>query len=104
MLIERSRGGHAARDHELERFDVRLTAEQAAARRELEKHDAERKEIAAPVDRLAARLLGRHVTELALELAGSRGFAHAADRLGDAEIHELHGAVRADEDVVRRDI
>ena len=41
----------------------------------------------------AARLLRRHVGDLALELAGARLAAGAADGLGHAEVDQLHDAV-----------
>ena len=62
-------------------------------------------DVGARVDRLAARLLGRHVRELALEQARLRlRGAERARRLGDAEVDQLDRAVVGDEHVLRRDV
>ena len=50
--------------------------------------------------RSRARLLGRHVRDLALEHAGAR-LERRVHRLRDAEVDDLHLAVVGDEDVVR---
>ena len=70
---------------------------------QLVQDDAEREDIGAPVERLAAELLGRHVRDLALERSGA-GRARAVGRFGDAEVDHLRGAVAVDEDVVGRDV
>ena len=62
---------------QLERLVLARALEEALARRELEEHDAGREDVAARVDRLAARLLGRHVRDLALELPALRLLADA---------------------------
>ena len=51
----------------------------------------------------AARLLGRHVRELALELPGARR-RQARRGARDAEVGDARGAVDADQDVLRRDV
>ena len=66
--------------------------------RHLPEDDAERVEVAPPVDLLAARLLGRHVAELALEDARS---SPKSSRARDAEVGDLHGAFEREEDVLR---
>ncbi len=78
----------------LERREVALAQEQPLAGEQLVEHDAEGEDVAAPVERQAAHLLGRHVAELALEDAGL-GLARLAGRLGDAEVDELDLALVA---------
>jgi hypothetical protein len=53
-----------------------------------------------PIHLFAAQLLGRHVGELALELALLRLVGETQRGLGDAEVHDLHDAVVADEEVL----
>ena len=81
----------------------RLADEQPLAGEELVEHDADREDVAAPVDRQPAHLLGRHVAELALQDSGL-GRRRLAGRLGDAEVDELDLALVADEHVLRRDV
>ena len=74
------------------------------------KHAAERPDVRALVDRLAARLLGAHVGGRAEHDAGARvpatrdgrrlasgagAVTSRAERFGEAEVQHLHGAVRA---------
>src|SRR6185312_9501811 len=70
---------------------------------ELPEHDAQREDIAAAVERLAADLLGREIRRLALDHARARGFAVVVG-LGDAEVDDLDVTVEADEDVLRADV
>ena len=56
-----------ARSHDVEQRLAPEAAVQRPTREDLPEHHAERVEIAAPVDALAAGLLGRHVAEFALE-------------------------------------
>ena len=65
---------------------------------DLPEDDPERVEVAPPVDVLAARLLGRHVAELALEDALLLG---EEARARDAEVGDLHRALEREEDVLR---
>ncbi len=91
--------------HERERLLRGAATEHAPSRDELVEHDAEREEVAAPVERLAARLLGRHVRVLAAQ--DRRVFASAQAALvgaRDAEVGELHVALVAEEDVLGRDV
>ena len=53
---------------------------------------------------MSADLLGRHVRELALERAGARLLLHRVERLGDAEVDQLHLPVVAEHDVLRRHV
>ena len=63
--------------------------------------DAERVDVAPPVDPLAARLLGRHVPELALDDAA---FVSEEVRLRDAEVGNLDDPLEAEKDVLRRHV
>ena len=80
----RSRAGPTARassqrrdglvEHLVQRVGLAVALEQAAAFERLPQDDAGREDVGAAIDVLgAARLLGRHVGELALELPGARG-------------------------------
>ncbi len=89
--------------HLLERGEVGLADEQALAREQLVKDDADREDVAALVDGQAAHLLRRHVAELPLQDAGLRGRG-LARRLGNAEVDELDLPVVPDEHVLRRDV
>ena len=87
--------------HDVEQRLAAQAAVQRATGEDLPEDDAERVEIASPVDALAARLLGRHVAELALEDARLLG---EEARAGDAEVGDLHGALEGEEDVLRADV
>ena len=89
-----------ARLHHLERFFT-FAVEQRPCADQLVQHDARRKHIGAAVDRLATRLLGRHVRELALDDA-----LFLVDVTGarDPEVDDLHAAVKRQQDILRRDI
>ncbi len=76
-----------------ERVEIVFHAEEALAGGQLPEHDAEREDVGATVDRLAAHLLRRHVRELALERAGAR-VGHARAELRDAEVDDLGGRRR----------
>ncbi|MFO0668327.1 MAG: hypothetical protein U0235_01695 [Polyangiaceae bacterium] len=97
----RARRLHDAGAHDVEeRFAAQARVERATGQ-DLPEDDAERVDVAAPVDALAARLLGRHVSELSLEDAGLLD-----EQLGarDPEIGDLHRAVVREEDVLRRHV
>jgi hypothetical protein len=76
---------------------------------QLEQHHAERPQVGAPVEGLAAELLGRHVAQRASDLAAPRrrgapgGRRLVVERAlgvgGDAEVQHLDGVVGADHDV-----
>ncbi len=87
----------------LQRREVALADEQPLAREQLVEHDADREDVAAPIDRQAAHLLGRHVAELPLEDAGLR-LRRLARRLGDAEVDQLALALVPDQHVLGRDV
>ena len=70
---------------------------------ELVKEHPEREEIAAPVERAARELLGRHVRQLALHRAGARA-GEPALGLRDAEVQDLHRALVGHEEVRGGDI
>ena len=67
-------------------------------------HDAETVEIAAPVDRAAARLFRAHVVRRADDRAGLRHPRCGIERTRDAEIGQRRGAVVAQQDVVGLDV
>lgn len=77
--------------------------EGAVLRGELVGEHAEREDIGAAIDGVAARLLGSHVAGFAFNEAGAR-LGHARGGFGDAEIDQLDRAVVGDEDVGGRDI
>jgi hypothetical protein len=95
--------GISPREQALEDGDVGDALPEALARRGLPEQHAHREDVGAAVDALAARLLGRHVRDLALEHAGAR-LRGRVERLGDAEIDDLHLAVVGHEDVLRGDV
>ncbi len=99
----RARRRHVRLDDGRHREELVVALEQAAAGDQLEQHDAEREHVGAAIDRAADALLGRHVRRLADEHAGL-GLRAAHRGAGDAEVHDLHVAVVAEEDVRRRDI
>ena len=70
---------------------------------ELVEDDAERVDVAAVVEPLAACLFGAHVGEFSAELAG-RGSDGLVGRDGDAEVDEFGLSVARDEDVGGRDV
>src|SRR6185312_153837 len=81
-----------------------VALEEAPAREHLPENDAGREDVRPPVDVLvAARLLRRHVRELALELPGARR-RELARGARHAEVAQARATVHADEDVLRRDV
>jgi hypothetical protein len=71
----------------------------------LPEHDADREDIGAPVERIAARLLGAHVAGLALDHVLRIGPRfHGVVGVGDAEVAQLDLPLEADEKVRRRDV
>jgi hypothetical protein len=66
-------------------------------------HDADPEHVTAPIDLLAAHLLGGEIAELSLQDAGARA-ARFVRRLGDAEVDQLHVAFERDQHVLRRDV
>jgi hypothetical protein len=84
----------------LEGGEIRGPHEEALPREQLVEDDAGREDVAAPVERQAAHLLGGHVAELALQHARV-GLAGLGGRLGHAEVDELHLARGGHQDVLR---
>ena len=70
----------------------------------LPEHDPDRIDVGAPVDHSRRELLGRHVPELALDLAVLGRPVHTERRLRDAEIEHASDAVQAEKDVLRRHV
>jgi hypothetical protein len=77
--------------------------EELAPGQELPQHDRGRVLIAAAVELLAPRLLGRHVRDLAVDDAG-RGLLELERRRRQPEVGQLHLARVRDQDVGRRDV
>ena len=122
----RHRGVDAARRHRFAIEDAvedhrrRVAGETLPAGRHLVEHDAEREQVGARIEILAARLLGRHVGDGAdggADHAGEvlrRGFPgrrrfrlrrrRVGGELGQAEVEHLHLAAPGDEDVRGLDV
>ncbi len=104
------RRGRRVRDR-LQDLEVVRRVERPPAREQLVEHDAEREHVAARVERLAGRLLRRHVRDRPHDETGARVLrvgARAAARVGPAghelhepEVRELRVAVAVDQDVAR---
>ena len=82
-----------------------LALERAAAGQHLVEHDAEREQVGAAVDGLAADLLGRHVADRAEHSSwigrdDRLGRAALAHRLGQTEIENLHLPVTREKQVL----
>ena len=94
-------------EHDLRR---RLGLEGQAPREELVEDDADRVEVAARVERIAARLLGAHVLGRAADDAGARdaGLLRLGAHLREAEVDDLHEvaarAHRLEDDVLGLEI
>ncbi|HSN30072.1 MAG TPA: hypothetical protein VLT45_27485 [Kofleriaceae bacterium] len=80
-----------------------LSAEQAPPGDQLPHDDAEPEQVRARIDPLAARLLGRHVRQLALDRPDGR-LRRGQRVLRDAEVHQLDATVVHPEDVLRRHV
>ena len=81
-----------------------LAPEGLAIRQQLVGEHAHREHVRAPVDRLAADLLGREVGGGAQRDPRLRQVRLGLERLGDAEVHDLDGAVVQDADVGGLDV
>ncbi len=102
--VARARGRRG--EGERERLERRVRLEGRVAREELEVRRPERVDVRARVERLALGLLGGHVERRAEDHAHLRRrrvvrARGARDRLGEAEVRDLHAAVPGDEDVGR---
>ncbi len=104
VRVLHARGEHGARDDVAHGGDVVVAEEGVVVGGEPVEHDPQREDVGAAVDGAAARLLRRHVRDLALELPGGGLAAGAADGLGHAEVDQLHDAVVRAEDVLRGDV
>ena len=81
--------------------DRGVAGERRLAGEQLEQHAAGGVDVAAGVDGLAARLLGRQVLRGADHRGGLGDVLPLAQRAGDAEVHHLHRAGAVDHDVRR---
>ena len=119
MRVERARRHRRLVQNPVEDDGRRRAGERLPAGRHLVEHDAERKQIGARVELLAARLFRRHVGDGAR--SSCRGSVEVARRhrrpcdiarrrlrlrrqLGEAEVEHLRLAARGDEDVGRLDV
>ena len=71
------------------------------ARRHTIEDDAHCEHVGARVELFAVHLLGRHVRELALDLADRRGRRHLSRCLCDAEVDELDDSCIGNQEVLR---
>ena len=78
-----------------------LSSERPPAGQHLVGHDPQRVHVGAPVERLAATLLRRHVRHRA---GHDRRHGGAVDRLGNPKVGHKHPAVASQHDVARLDI
>ena len=110
-LVERARDlrvdaperGDGLVEESVQRLSLGLGLEEPPAGEHFPQADAHREHVRAAVDFLGPSLLGRHVRDLALELARP-GHREARGGPGDAEIRDAGDAVDADQDVVRRHV
>ena len=89
--------------HLHQHVEVGVALERLAAGGQQIQQRPDREQIRARVELGADRLLGRHVRELALDDPGGR-FLAPVDRLGDAEVGQLHLAFAAEQHVLGRDV
>ena len=90
---------------QVQRRELVVAFERRAAREQVVEDRADRPDVGAAVDRLAERLLGRHVLDLALEHA--RRWCRSATRsraFAMPKSMSFATPLRADEDVLRRDV
>ncbi len=99
----RRRGELTAHDR-VEGVEVARAVERPRVGGELVQRHAEREQVGAAVERAAARLLRRHVRDLALELTARRPRQRRLLDARDAEVDELDRAVEADQEVAGRDV
>ena len=100
VLVERLQVGVADADQHVE---LAAAGEERPPHDHLGEHDAEGEDVAPPVELAPHDLLGRHVPELAFELA-RLGAPLDLLRADDAEVGQLHRARAIDEHVARRDV
>ena len=92
-----------ALDDPVHHGEVVVAEKGTAANGELVQQHTQPEYIAAPIERDAFALLGRHVADLALERARA-GLLRLLAETGDAEVQQLDRAIEGDHDVGRRDI
>lgn len=103
VVAEGGDGAVFAALHACEDLHVGACGDGSFACEELVEDDAERVDVAAVVEALAAGLFWAHVGEFSAELAGC-GSDGLVGGDGDAEVDELGLAVARDEDVGGRDV
>ena len=99
----RRRDGVAMTDRVDERGGERLL-EREPSGRHLVEHDAQRVEVAAGVDALAPHVLRRGVAHRAHELAAGRDLREVVRLAQQAEVHDVHIVLGAEDDVLRLDV
>jgi hypothetical protein len=102
--IQRARRRHVGPGQPAEQPDVGILGEQRLPDQQLPEHDTQRKDVAAPVDRGARRLLRRDVVVLPLERDAGRGLRETVARLRDPEVDQLRVAVGGQQDVRGADV
>ncbi len=90
-------------EHAVQGVGFAFTLEESLVGEHFPQDGADREDVGPPIDHPAARLLRRHVGELALELTRARR-REPRRRARDAEVRDARGAVDADEDVLRRHV
>ncbi len=103
VLVDLGGCRHLRVAHQVERGEVARAREAALSDQQLVQHDARVEDVAPVIERLAARLLRRHVPVFAFQ-DPDRRLVHDRRRLRDPEVGELDLAHEGDEDVVRADV
>jgi hypothetical protein len=103
VLGEVGRAGDGRLHDRLDQRQLVLSGEEPAAGQRLPEDHPQRPDVGLGVELLALDLLGRHVQELALDLACG-GLAELRLGLGDSEVQHLGRALVRDEDVARADV
>ncbi len=101
--VDVARQGQVVAEDARERRAVLALREHALAREQLEQDEAHRVHVGRAIERVALELLGRHVEDLALDLAAARR-VELVLRLRHAEVEHPRRAVDPGEDVLRRDV
>ena len=105
-ILPHKRGGRRelALQNGVHHLVIAVSAERTLSGGGLVEHAPQREDVAPPIDGGTGHLLRRHVRDLTLELTSARGFVELPERLGDAEVRDLRGAVGGEQDVVRGEV